>query len=156
MTTHLSNIKKQVITLCGEKLEGSCTNYSTQLAALKTSLESESKSSAGDKHETGRAMVQLEMERLSARLKMAEQELNSFRRLAFNDVKNRVTVTPGALVKTDKGIYFLAVSLGMIKVDGTPVAVVSSASPIGVVLKGKSVGEQIHFNGVAQTIKAIC
>ncbi|THD69234.1 3-oxoacyl-ACP synthase [Robertkochia marina] len=155
MTTYLTNIKERVITLCGEKLESSCANYRTQLAALKISLESESKSSAGDKHETGRAMVQLEMERLSARLKIAEDELNSFRRLAFNDAKNRGTVTPGTLVETDKGLYFLAVSLGMVKVGETPVAVVSSASPIGGVLKGKAAGEQILFNGVAQTIKAI-
>lgn len=155
MTTDLRNIRELAITLCEEKLERSCFQYHAQLEALKMSLESESKSSAGDKHETGRAMVQLEMERLATRLNLAQQELNNFRRLAFTHVKNRKKVTPGSLVKTDKGFYFLAVSLGMIKVDKISVAVVSSASPIGVVLKERSVGDQIHFNGVTQTIKAI-
>ena len=55
-----SILKHLEATLKGQVREGE-----DALASLKTSLASEAKSTAGDKHETGRAMIQAEMVRLN-------------------------------------------------------------------------------------------
>ena len=50
------------------------------------------------------------------------------------------------------GTYFLAAGLGKITVGEEDVFVISTASPIGQLLVGKTVGEEIVFNGVTQRI----
>ena len=51
-----------------------------------------------------------------------------------------------ASIKTTKGTYFLAVSVGKITVEGEDYFVVSTKSPIGKQLLGKKIGEVIPFN----------
>ena len=60
------------------------------------SLDSESKSSAGDKHETGRAMAQLEMEKLGGQYESARKLLLIANRLNYR--KNQNTIAAGTLL----------------------------------------------------------
>lgn len=138
------NIKQQLLNACTHFVENKHTTISKSIASNKNDLFSETKSSAGDKHETGRAMIQLEMEKAGQQL--AEVNL-------MQEVLNKITIENtseviclGSLVKTTKGTYFLAISVGKVVVEQQDYFVVSAQSPIGKQLLGKTVGAVIPFN----------
>lgn len=124
-----------------------------QIKELETALTSETKSSAGDKHETGRAMIQLEREKLGQQL----AEVEKTQQLLFKVPKNRdaKTVGLGSLVITDSSIYYLAISAGEYKNTQASVYCISSATPIGKLVFGKSVGDTFLFNGKSSILLTI-
>ena len=137
-------IKKQLLNACVDFVENRRTTISKTIASNKNDLFSETKSSAGDKHETGRAMIQLEMEKAGQQL----SEIN-----LMQEVLTKISVDKtsevsclGSLIKTTKGTYFLAVSVGQIKVEKEGYFIISVKSPIGKQLLGKKCGDNIPFN----------
>ncbi|WP_394366290.1 3-oxoacyl-ACP synthase [Spirosoma terrae] len=117
------------------------------------SANSESKSSAGDKYETGRAMAQLERDRHAQQLDGAltlERELSR-----INVEKEYTTVQPGSLVQTSRGRFFISISAGKLTVDKTDVFAVSPGSPIGVALAGRKAGDTVMFNKLLYEVKGV-
>ncbi|MEO8591033.1 MAG: 3-oxoacyl-ACP synthase [Flavobacteriales bacterium] len=120
---------------------------------MRDSLTSDTKSSAGDKHEVGRAMAQQELDKLEAqrgKLVALQQELA---RVPLDRIFDHVAF--GSFVTTDQGIYFVAIGLGRIEFDGGPCSVISLASPIGQALQGKRAGEEVVFNGRTITVQHV-
>jgi len=116
-----------------------------RIDSLQQSLTSEAKSTAGDKHETGRAMIQLEIEKAGSQLKEIESQM-----LILNKIKTGITtqnISLGNIVITSIGSYFMSIGLGVITVENQPFYVVSLASPIGALLLGKQSGDNVIFNG---------
>jgi len=108
-------------------------------------LDSEGKSSAGDKHETGRAMIQLEREKLAQQRERNDQDLKT-----LGSLKNRATIAqiaPGALVHTSLASYFLAVPADAFSHQQKNIYCISPQSPIGQLLLGKKPGESFSFRG---------
>ncbi len=101
----------------------------------------ETKNSAGDKYETGRAMAQLEIERNAVQLKEAEK-LRSFLQQMVREHSGEVIV-PGSLVTTSKGVFYIAISLGAVTLHQQVYLVVSPDSPIGKLLLGRRVGNEL-------------
>ena len=53
----------------------------------------------------------------------------------------------GSLLKTNHGMYYQTVGIGVVKLKNEVFYVISQESPIGLLLKGKKVGEQLQpFN----------
>ena len=120
----------------------------TSLDAMNAAQESangESKSSAGDKYETSRAMGQLDRD-MHAR--MYQQTLEE--RKLVERIDESLTYKKGALgafLKTTMGDFFLSVSIGNINVDEKPIMIISPQSPVGALLMGKIVGDKFSFRG---------
>ncbi len=137
---------------CKETLYRYCQTQVTQqllilentLASHQKALLSETKSSAGDKHETGRAMVQLEMEKTGKQLQESAKLQAVLAQL--NYIKKNKHVCLGSLVYTNKGIYFISVSLGKITSKNIDYYAVSPQAPIGRVLLGKQAGDTVVWN----------
>ena len=122
------------------------------MQAAQESANSESKSSAGDKYETGRAMAQLERDRhaqLLADARRMKQELDHL------DLAPTTTARAGSLVRTSRGTFFISISAGRLSLDGTDYVAVSAASPIGTLLLGKRPGEVAAFNAVRYVIETV-
>lgn len=68
------------------------------------SLDDESKSSAGDKHETGRAMLQIDRENAGKQLREIEQLKQLLRRIDITQTADYVRL--GSLVYTSAGTFF--------------------------------------------------
>ena len=121
------------------------------LANIQESLSNETKSSAGDKHETGRAMIQLEREKAGAQL--AEiQKLQQI--LAKVKIDTPATVVRmGSLVYTSQANYFIAISAGEIQLEQGSFYAIAPNTPIGQLLLGKSAGEKVNFNSQPIQIK---
>lgn len=117
---------------------------------LQESLGSETKSSAGDKHETGRAMVQLEQEKLGQQLQELETTRSVLNKINIDAPPNKVRL--GSLVKTSMASYFVAISAGAFKYGDGVVYCISASAPIAKLLIGKEKGDNFVFNGTPQTI----
>jgi transcription elongation GreA/GreB family factor len=113
----------------------------------------ETKSSAGDKYETGRAMMHLEMEKLSTQLAEAEKQKAAL--LQINPSVASETVQNGSLVFTSQGNYYLSVSAGVFTIDGKEYITLSSASPLGSKLFGLQRGHQIEWNKKSIAIEEV-
>jgi transcription elongation GreA/GreB family factor len=124
-----------------------------QKKRLHKDLTSETKSSAGDKHETGRAMIHLEREKLGNQIH--EIELNYQRLNKIKDVKTSTSISLGSLIFTDKANYYVAVAADSCEVNSKVFYCISSQSPIGKLLIGKKINESIMFNDIGSTILEI-
>ncbi|NIJ44087.1 transcription elongation GreA/GreB family factor [Wenyingzhuangia heitensis] len=136
--------KKQLITLCLDIVNGKLLDVQNAIDGYKIDLMSETKSSAGDKHETGRAMLQLEMEKLGQQHQtiLMQKEVLSKIQVAVS-----TKIALGSLVVFNGIYYFIATSIGQVKYSKKTVMVVSVNSPIGVLLLGKEKGSKLVFNG---------
>lgn len=123
------------------------------MLSAQESANSESKSSAGDKYETGRAMAQLERDRHAQLLADAKRMLAELEKI--NPDTTTSVVVPGSLVQTSRGTFFLAISAGKLTHDGADYFAVSVASPIGALLMGKRVGETVVFNKMEYEIQGM-
>ena len=95
--------KEQLIQACSNYLKDKINSINIIINEVTESSNLESKSSAGDKHETSKAMMQLEIEKLGTQLKEAELQLAEFEKINFN--KMFQTIEQGSLVETNKGYF---------------------------------------------------
>lgn len=122
------------------------------LASVQESINSDTKSTAGDKHETGRASAQLELEQLGKQIEQAEDQLEMLRAV---DSSSSDQVKSGSLIELSSGWFYLSVSLGKIIVEDMPVFCLSAASPLGQELIGKKAKEKVKLNGTELTILSL-
>ncbi|MDP5062652.1 MAG: 3-oxoacyl-ACP synthase [Maribacter sp.] len=149
-TESFDTLKKEAYNFCVLFVTDRLTRIQNHIKELETALTSETKSSAGDKHETGRAMIQLEREKLGQQL----AELEKTQQLLSKVPKDRKapTIGLGSLVITDTFIYYIAISAGEFKSKPKSVYCISAATPIGKLAFGKAVGDVFSFNGKELTI----
>lgn len=145
--------KAAVIAQLRTVLEQRAAALQAELSATLEARNSDTKSSAGDKHEVGRAMVQQELDQLEGRLAGIRSMQQELARVPMDRVHEQVGF--GSLVTTDQGTYFIAIGLGAVEAkDGTCYAI-SLASPIGQALRGRRTGEVINVNGRAIRILSV-
>lgn len=135
--------KEAVIKHIQQRLEEGLTLAQGQVASLQESLGAESKSTAGDKHETGRAMIQREMDQAAKSEARAVQALHQFGQMSEQDSGTKAG--PGSLVKTQKGWFYLGLALGKLDFDGELCYAISLASPMGQAINGMRAGDEAPF-----------
>lgn len=146
-------MKVELYQLCVEFVENRIALFSGAINDAQEGANSQTKSSAGDKHETGRAMAQLETEKNAQQL-MEAKKLRAV--LSQIDPKKLTeTIELGSLVETSNGWFYIAISAGKLVHEGTMVFAVSPTSPIGRELLGKKKGDQLKFNGRPIAIKIV-
>lgn len=146
-------LKHNLYQQCLQLVEKRRNSIQSQIADIQTSLLSETKSSAGDKHETGRAMLQLEREKAGHQLAEIEKLTSVLSKIDSAATSTHVRV--GSLVHTSKAHYFISVSLGALQVDGRTIYAISAATPIGQLLLGKTPGDVVNFNGNSFVIEEV-
>ncbi len=150
---NLTKLKVQIFQELQTQVQEKIAQAQVAVNAAIESRDGETKSSAGDKFETGRAMMQLEQQRHEVQLSKAFQLASDLDRLDMD--ADYDTVTPGALVKTDRGIYFMSIGMGKIVVDDATVYCISIQSPIGKVLLHQEEKAVVSFQGRRLTINEI-
>ena len=144
MKSELLEIIHQKISEKIQKLE--------QLIAETRASNNDTKSSMGDKYETSREMLQQEINNLQIQL---NEHLKSQQILKNINPNPHKIVTLGSLVETEKGMFFIAISLGELSFNQEKIFVISAESPLAKAMNGKKVGETFIVNNLSQTIKNI-
>mgnify|MGYP001816977343 CR=1 FL=1 len=142
---NLTLLKYKVHQRCLEYLKDRFNNMTTSLQSISSGLKNETKSSAGDKHETGRAMLHLEMEKTGQQMKVLNEMKLTLEQIDLSTGTSNIGL--GSLVTTTRGNFYLAISAGEMKIDDFSCFAVSIVSPIGKDLVGKKVGDQLKING---------
>ncbi|QIE59852.1 3-oxoacyl-ACP synthase [Rasiella rasia] len=146
-------LKATLLTHCENTVIARFTKIKQTIADIEESLFEESKSSAGDKHETGRAMLQIDRENAGKQLQEIENLHALVKRIDVKAASEYVRL--GTLVYTTNGNYFISISIGQVTVGATQYFCVALQSPIGQLLSGKIKGDTFTFNDKAITIKSV-
>jgi len=146
-------IKSELLKECSELVENRYQKIRTTIDSITEAMQEESKSSAGDKHETGRAMLQIDRENAGNQLREIEAVKLILRKININTVSDYVRL--GSLVNTNQGYYFISISTGAIIHEKTTYYCVALQSPIGIQLAGKKEGDTFHFNNNEINIQSI-
>ena len=144
-------IKEALFEQCEVFVNKRLYNIENVISSNQKALQSETKSSAGDKHETGRAMLQLEMEKAGQQLAGITQMKVVLSKIDI--LKTSKNACLGSVIITAKVSYFLSISAGQLVVADKSYFAISVSSPMGKLLLGKQEKEVISFNG--KTIEII-
>lgn len=146
-------VKKTLLIHCKNHLTDRRSGVQHILDNVAISLREETKSSAGDKHETGRAMLQLERENAGKQLAAIEGLETTFNRIGVEVMKGPVHL--GSVVETDGAAYFISIPVGEIIIERQIFYAIGIGSPIGGLLMGKKVGDVVRFRESEITITSI-
>lgn len=153
MSTISKSIKPALFALCQTYIQQRIDTARQAMEAAQDAANSESKSSAGDKYETGRAMAQLERDRNAQLLAEALKVERDLKQIIVD--KTYETVLPGSLVMTNRGAFFISIGAGKLTLDNESYFAVSPASPIATALAGHKIGDTVTFNKMPYQLLAV-
>lgn len=122
------------------------------LNELNDSAKNETKSTAGDKHETALAMLQIEQENTRNKLKEITEQKLQLDRIDINLKSEKII--KGSLIKTNHGYLFLSIALGKITVEHQQIIALSPQSPLGLKLVGAKINDEIELNNLKYVIES--
>lgn len=146
-------IKALLLAACRHYVGERTTNAQQAIASASDAAADDTKSSAGDKFETTREMMQQEIARHQQLLMDAERMGQVLASLDARPHSGPAKL--GSLIETNHGTFFLAISAGRLEVGGNTYWVVSTASPIGSRLVGLQAGSRFSFNHMEYAIKQV-
>jgi len=149
----MDDIKKRLYNLCIAYANERIDNASQAIAAARISSTEDTKSSAGDKYETGRAMMQQDIDRQTLQLNEAQKLKTFLERMEPESRSDQVQ--NGSLAYTNHGTFYLAISMGQVELDGQTYYVISGASPIGTQLMHQQKGARFGFNGREYEVQSV-
>ena len=144
------DIKFELLNQCKSFVNKRLETVQEIISSNQNALQSETKSSAGDKHETGRAMLQLEMEKAGQQLAGIRQMKETLAKVNVSNISKIAHL--GSIIYTEKANYFLSISVGQLYIDDKTFFAISVLSPIGKLLLGKKENDSISFNGYTSKI----
>ena len=147
------NIKKELYDACLIFIENRLIIINATISEIRESLMSETKSSAGDKHETGRAMLQIEREKAGNQLAEIQKVKQTLLKIDVTKTTNIVGL--GSIVYTTKNNYFISISAGEIKANNIAYYAVSPNTPISQLLLSKKSGDKISFRDQSFQITSV-
>ena len=145
--------KRIIYNHCLHLVNVNISSLQTNLNDLMEGAKSDSKSSAGDKHETSISMMQLEQEKIRKQLHEALEQKAELEKI--NVAITNSTIGKGSLVKANNMFLFISIALGKITVDNKQIVILSPQSPLGIKLMGKKSNETAEINGVKYHIESI-
>ncbi len=147
------DFKLKVYQSCSALIDSKIATIQKEYKLYQDSAANETKSSAGDKHDTGKAMMQMEQEKLGVQFK---ELVNSKKILAsINPGISSAKISFGSFVVTDSGIFYISISLGKINIESEDIFIISSQSPLAKLMLNLALKDKFNFNGKVYQISEI-
>lgn len=125
----------------------------SNLDDLKETGKNETKSTAGDKHETSLAMIQLEQEKMRGQLREVQQQMVDLEKI--DPAKTGTVISRGSIVSTNRGNFWISLALGKISFNGETILALSPQAPLGAALIGCIAGDTVTINNTVYTIISV-
>jgi len=138
------NVKELIYNYLQEVIKQKIETTQKAIQSAKESRDNDTKSSMGDKYETGRAMIQMELEKYEAQLINSLKSKNELLKLDIKKTYNKIEF--GSLVSCNHGNYFISLGVGKVSIENKVYFCISLASPIGKVLQNRNVGDKVEFH----------
>jgi len=148
-----SGVKLRLHEQCLSYIQNCINNAQSALTDALQSGNSEGKSSAGDKHETTRALLQLEQEKHSKQL----QEMTALKEklIRIDPLIHSEIVSTGSIVITSAGNFYIAIAAGRLIVNDIFYFSISPNSPIALKLMGLKKKDRTCFNDITYDIESV-
>jgi len=146
-------MKKRVIDFITLLIKDKTQLLKFELDSINKEKNNLKKSSAGDKFEMSRALMQTEYDKIHNQLLILKNQLRAIKSISLSDKKKNVGV--GSFIKTNKSFYFISIGLGKQILDNNDIYIISLSSPIGKLLNNKKKGDKIVFNNKEELIEDI-
>ena len=146
-------MKKRIVEFITLLIKDKTQLLKFELDSINKEKNNINKSSAGDKFETSRALMQTEYDKIHNQLLILKNQLRAIKSISLSDKKNKVGV--GSFIKTNKSFYFISIGLGKQIIDNNDIYIISLSSPIGKLLNNKKKGDKIVFNNNEELIENI-
>lgn len=143
--------KTDLLLLIKTKLSEKIQQLEKLIAETRAS-NNDTKSSMGDKYETGREMLQQEINNLQVQLNEVLKQQDFLKTIL---PKPSEKAEKGAVVKTERGLFFISVSLGEITFENQKIICISLESPLAKAMNGKQKNETFAINNMNQKIENI-
>jgi len=150
---NLEEIKSTLLIQIMDQLDEKIDSLSIEIASTIESRNNDTKSSAGDKFETGREMMQIELDKNEAQLNKTVKNKHDLSQI--NTMCTFTKVEFGSLVITNMGKYFISLPIGKVEVDGDSIYCISLASPLGQAMMHKYEKESFSFQNKEHMIEFI-
>jgi hypothetical protein len=135
--------KQRLWQVCNERVDKRINDYKEEINLIKDSIASNDKgNSEGDDSGSGKLLNDLEKN--MAHLNDAKNTKDYLSNIKTN-VESRDVVL-GSIVKTNMMNFYISTSIGKIDIDDEVYYAISVNSPIGQLLKNKTVNERFEFN----------
>lgn len=149
----MREIKNALLDNCIEYVKERINTAESALEDNRAGLELDSKSSAGDKYETSREIVQQEVIRNELLLTEAHAMEAVLSRINVDN--SFTTIQNGSLAITNHGSFFFAIAVGKVEINKKDYFIISISSPLGQAFKDKQAGDKVVFNGKTYQIKDV-
>lgn len=149
----MKELKAKLHQYCLDRINQQIANAQHAMEEAQKAANDETKSSAGDKFETGRAMMQRERDKNARQLSQSKALALELQQIQMD--KNYTTIQQGSIIKTDKGIFYFAIGFGKVSLDDTSYFIISLKSPLGKLFHHKKVGDTVMFNKLSYYIETI-
>ncbi len=146
-------LKEKIHQTCMSLLQQKINVLQKNLHDLSDSAGNETKRTAGDKHETALAMLQIEQENNSRQLKEVLQQKAILEKI--DPQLQTATIVRGSLVETYTGRFYISLGLGKLKVEEETVFAISPEAPLGKLMLMKKAGDAFTFNQTDYKINSI-
>lgn len=143
-------IKRKLLELILKQIDDKINILQSEFNVYKDSAANETKSTAGDKHDTSKSMMQLEQEKMSSQLGDILSQKKVLLNISVNSKQKSIGL--GSLVYTSNGIFFLSIFTKPIALDNQNYFPVSIQSPIGKELLKSKKGSTITINAKQYTV----
>ena len=144
-----SEILLQYKSIVQEKIE----TLQKMISDLTIDAQNDAKGSAGDKHETALAMMHIEQEKLTQKLKEVIEQKNILDKI--DDSQNHSIIALGSLVKANDIYFFISSALPKITIENQDIFALSPQSPLGTKLIGSKVGLEFQMNTTKYSIQSV-
>jgi len=145
-----ATFKADLLETCKGVMRRRIELLSFSMDEIREAMDSETKSTVGDKHETARARLQREHEGLAWQ---RDEAKGQYRELERIDLKRKYNeIATGCVIETDKAIFFITIPVGKVEQDSLPVYVISAQSPIGKAMYGLKKNQSFQFKNAEYRI----
>lgn len=145
--------KPQILSKYKSIVQEKIETLQKMISDLTIDAQNDAKGSAGDKHETALAMMHIEQEKLTQKLKEVLEQKNILDKI--DDSQKHNIVALGSLVKANDTYFFISTALPKIIIENQDVFALSLQSPLGTKLMGNKVGSEFQMNTTKYSIQSV-
>jgi transcription elongation GreA/GreB family factor len=149
------SLRQKLFNACVEHVNLRIDTSKQAMADAQESANAEEKSSAGDKYETGRAMMQIERDKAAQQLNEAMKLKQVLDQINNTEVRQSVVSLGSVVITSSSPHFYVAISAGKIQVDGVEYIALAPQSPIGKALLNLKVKDTFMYNNKSCTIVEI-
>jgi hypothetical protein len=144
--------KDQLVSRVIQELSEKVFTLKKDIQSLVRDSSENSKPTSGDKHEVGLEMSMGELDRLSGQLDAYKRQLSE---LELMDLSGKTKVGKGSIVQTNRGLFFISVAYGLVKLEKEAVFCLSPQSPLAIAFAGSGEGDSILLNDLEHSILSV-